>query len=660
MRFSSVDRVIILVLLWLGAATAPAFAVDFENDIRPLMQRYCVSCHNAETTKGDLDLSRFESTAMVQDSLALWQRIAKRVESREMPPRKSRPLLSPQRKKLIEWAGTLQPNVSDCNNIASEESQSWYPGYVMSRRLNRAEYENTIRDLFGASIPVAHLFPEDGAGGEGFDNNGNALFLSAIQMEKYVAAAGLVVDKVFPLNEEDPIYRLAQAMGREDRLHDSQPGALKAARARILCEPLTQGLAPRAAAEVVVLQFMERAWRRPMTPDEVDRLLALFSNAMERGYSYEASIKLAVKAVLLSPHFLFLAEPQPSEPGVYRLRDYELAARLSYFLWGSMPDEELFRLAGQGFLNTPYELKRQVARMLQDPKAQGLGELFATQWLGITQLGETSRPDAERFPEFDTALAKDMRGEATMLFNSIVRGNRSILELLNADYTYVNERLAGLYGIEGVTGPELQRVQLDDARRGGVLGMAGVLTATSHPLRTSPVLRGKWVLEQLLGERVPPPPPGAGTLPEDDHQADGLSLRARMEVHRRNPDCAACHQSMDPIGFGLENFDPIGRWRNEAAGQPVDAEGVLPSGEKFNGPQELKAILMARKDAFARNLCRKLLGYAMGRSLTQYDECVIDRCMSALQAEDYGAAAIFREIALSHPFRHRYSARDAN
>ncbi|HRI87943.1 MAG TPA: DUF1588 domain-containing protein, partial [Candidatus Hydrogenedentes bacterium] len=248
-----------------------------------------------------------------------------------------------------------------------------------------------------------------------------------------------------------------------------------------------------------------------------------------------------------------------------------------------------------------------------------------------------------------------MRQEASAFFHYIVSEDRSLIELISSDYTFANEKLAAIYGMQGVTGPELRRVDLADANRGGVLGMAAVLTTTSHPLRTSPVLRGKWVLEQLLGDRIPPPPPDAGVLPEDDVQPDGLTLRARLEAHRTNPDCAACHQRMDPIGFGLENFDPLGRWRNEQAGQPVDAKGVLPSGEAFSGPQELKAILIARKGEFATNLSRKMVGYALGRSLTKYDQCVIDNCVKSLEDSGYKPSELITEIVLSYPFRHRYS-----
>ncbi|GMV95181.1 MAG: hypothetical protein AMXMBFR82_49590 [Candidatus Hydrogenedentota bacterium] len=600
----------------------------FETDVLPIVSRYCVDCHNADITRGDLNIERFETTDMALDSIAVWQRIGKRVENGEMPPNRSDQPSQEERDLFLKWIASLKIDSADCDRLANEESMSWFPGYVMSRRLNRMEYQNTLRDLLLIAIDVADQFPADGAGGEGFDNNGSSLFLSAIQIEKYLEVADRAIEAALPPGTTDsPLIAATPGIGR----------------------------APRNAAETALTEFLARAWRRPADQEEVTRLADMFSDAYRRGDSYLESIKLAYKAALVSPHFLFLAEPEPPEPGTYALSGYPLAARLSYFLWGSMPDAELTALAGEGRLQDDEVLRAQVSRMLADPKARALGEMFATQWLGITQLGETTRPDAERFPEFDDALADIMRAEAALVFNRVFREDRSLIELIDADYTYANDRLAAIYGLGGIEGPDMRVVDLTDASRGGVLGMAAVLTATSHPLRTSPVLRGKWVLEQLLGDNVPPPPPNAGTLPEDDHQADGLTLRERMEAHRENPDCASCHARMDPIGFGLESFDPIGRWRTEQAGHPIDATGELPSGESFDGPVELKQILLARKGEFLRNLSRKMLGYGLGRSLTRYDQCVVDDCIKSLQQNDYRSSALVTEIVLSFPFRHRYS-----
>jgi hypothetical protein len=416
-------------------------------------------------------------------------------------------------------------------------------------------------------------------------------------------------------------------------------------------------LPPREAAARIVAEFARRAFRRPVAADEIDRLLTMFDRGAARGDGFEASVKLALSGVLISPHFLFLVEPEPEREGIYRQGHYELATRLAYFLWASAPDDELLDLAAQERLYDEEVMRAQVRRMLADPKARGLAESFATQWLGIGGLGETVKPDPERFPEFDAALAEAMRDEAIALVETILREDRSVLELIDCDYAMVNSRLAEHYGLPPVEGDELQRVSLDDRRRGGVLGLGAVLVSTSLPLRTSPVVRGKWVLEQVLGASVPPPPPEAGVLPEDDRLHDGLTQRERLELHRTKPQCAACHQRMDPLGFGLESFDALGRWRHHSNGQPVDARGEMPSGEAFTGPAELKQALLVRKGEFATNLSRKLLGYALGRGLSQFDACVARECVKELEAHDYRSGALVEKIVLSYPFQHRYATK---
>jgi len=636
-----------LAVLGCGAilACASARADVFAKDIQPLVAEYCVACHNPDELKGDLDLARFATMDDAADAGAIWNRVAKRLIDKDMPPKRAPQLEEPEVQKILEWVKTIDATTVECDRVVSEETVSWYPGYVMSRRMNRTEYENTIRDLFGVALSLADRFPADGAGGEGFDNSGNALFISSILAEKYLDTADYVVETLFPTR-------------RNARNDDALPeDVLAAVRARILvAAPGRSNDSEITAMRTILTTFLERAWRRPLEAGELDRMMGLLQRAQDRNADFEEQLKLALKAALISPNFIFLAEPHPPAKGVYPLGDFQYATRLSYFLWASMPDDELFAAAQAGGLNTPEQIQAQVHRMLRDPKARALGEVFATQWLGISQLGQTTRPDAQRYKEFDDGLQRAMLDEAIDFFHRIAAENRSLLELVQSDYTYVNERLAAVYGIEGIKGETMRLVSLNDPNRGGVTGMAAVLTATSHPLRTSPVLRGKWVLEQLLGDRVPPPPPNVPQLPEDEKHLDGLTLRQRLEVHRENPDCASCHARMDPIGFGLENYDPIGRWRTDQGGLPLDAKGILPSGEEFEGPQGLKAILLARKSDVARNLAAKMLGFALGRPLTKYDTCVVDECMKALDADDYRAGHLFTTIALSHPFRHRYSA----
>jgi hypothetical protein len=318
-----------------------------------------------------------------------------------------------------------------------------------------------------------------------------------------------------------------------------------------------------------------------------------------------------------------------------------------------MPDDELFRLAAQGKLHDEKVLRGQVQRMIRNRRARGLADSFAAQWLGIRALGTTIRPDARLFPEFTDELAAAMREETIRFFDSIVCEDRSVLQLLDADYTFVNEPLAALYKIKGVKGPQMRRVKLDDPLRGGVLGHASILTVTSYPHRTSPVLRGRWVLEELLGTEVPPPPPDVPVL--NRKTANAKTIREQLEKHRAKAECATCHNRMDPLGFGLENFDQLGRWRAEQNGQPIDSTGVLPSGDKFTGPGELKKLLLdKRRPEFVANLSRKMLGYALAREVNKVDMLVVADAVKALDDGQGRISCLLETIVVSYPFLHRY------
>jgi hypothetical protein len=607
---------------------------EFEEKVVPLVAKFCFKCHGPEKKKGDLDFTEFKAQDQVLARVDVWQKAVERLNAFEMPPEKS-PQPSFEEKGLINrWFGRLAKGKLDCNQLATDRTQRFYKGYAMSRRLNRTEYMNSVRDLFGIDLQAGKTLPADGSAGEGFDNNGDALFTSPILIEKYMDAAELVLGTLLP-----------------DRKTAATP-AVEAARARLLIAPASEG---RTAAAKIVRAVAGRAFRRSVEEAEAERYLSMFDRASARGDSFEASLKLALKGVLLSPHFLFLVEPEPAEGGVYRLGPDALAQRVSYFLWSSLPDDELLKAAADGSLMTSDGLRAQVRRMLRDPRSKALGESFACQWLELEPLGKTVRPDAKKFPEFDDELAELMKAEVIHAFHDIVRENRSLLELIDSDSTWLNERLALLYGIDGVKGPELRRVPLQDRNRGGVVGMAAVLTVSSYPLRTSPVIRGKWILESLLGSKVPPPPADAGSLPENASEGKKLSFRERLERHRTKAECASCHQKMDPLGFGLENFDPIGRWRTVDEGEPVDSVGQLPTGEKFTSPEQLKKVLMSRKDEVVAHLTRKLLGYALGRALNNFDKCVVDDALKALKADEYRSSALIETIVLSYPFQHRYA-----
>ena len=399
-----------------------------------------------------------------------------------------------------------------------------------------------------------------------------------------------------------------------------------------------------------------RAYRRPATEVEVDRLIDLYRMVRVDGGTFEEGMQLALQAVLVSPNFLFRVEfggtPDPdSSQQIRPLDDWELASRLSYFLWNSMPDDELFQIAFEGKLRDSAELERQALRMLADPKAARMVESFGGQWLQIRNLDAVS-PDPGTFPSFDEELRAAMRRETELCLDAVIREDRSILDLLDADYTFLNRRLAEHYGIEGVEGDEFRRVALPaDSPRGGILTQASLLTITSNPNRTSPVKRGKYILDQILGSPPPPPPPDVPVLAEGPELTG--TLRERMEQHRSNPSCASCHKRMDPLGFGFENFDAIGRWRDLDGDDPIDPSGVLPDAGSFQGPVELKALLASDREAFARTLTETLMTYALGRGLEYYDRCAVDRIMERFSSDDYRFGRLVVGIVTSDPFRMR-------
>jgi len=364
-----------------------------------------------------------------------------------------------------------------------------------------------------------------------------------------------------------------------------------------------------------------------------------------------------LKAVLVSPQFLFITPAGEAESGrdIVPLDDYQLASRLSYLLWATMPDAELSSLADRGKLREPAILKAQVRRLLEDDRFRALFDGFGAQWLGLGSL-QSKTFDAAKFPQMTSGMRSAMYDEARLFFESIVRENRSVVSFVDSDYTFLNGTLATLYGLEeSVTGPEMRKVKLADANRGGILGMPGILATTSFPDRTSPVKRGVWVLEHVLGEHVPPPPPNVPALEKQDKQTvENLTLRQRTELHRTDPVCANCHKLLDPIGFGLENFDAIGRWRDQDdAGGAIHAAGELPGGKHFASPKELKTIIAERTGELSRNLTEKLLSYTLCRQLEGYDEIVVDSLMETMAKDGYRMQTLITEIVTSYPFTHR-------
>lgn len=735
---------------------------EFQDTVLPLLKQHCFACHGSGKQAGGLALHQFADVGSVTRQRSVWEGVLEMLQSEVMPP-EDRPALPPEdRKKLVRWIeGTLF--FVDCDLERD-------PGRVTVRRLNRAEYNNTVRDLLGTNLRPADQFPSDEVG-EGFDNNGDVLSLPPLLLEKYLDAAEQLAEAALPAADtprqglskrgsklkltgggnhlgdhvllhstgdvaaafELPragkyVVRVAAAgqqagdetakMRVEIRQKDQPPEKLETfeveaalgdpkgyeveaslpkkleisaafindyynpaaadpkQRDRNLAIYRIEVLGPLGepppspfpvvrpsdqvplakAAAATLEPLMRRAFRRPIEPSEVEPYVQLASLAVQRGESYEQGLRVAVAGVLVSPHFLFRIEsdPLPDNPqGAHFLSHHELAVRLSYFLWSSMPDKALFDLAEQGKLHDTVVLRAQVARMLKDPRARALAENFAAQWLNLRNL-ELITPDPQQFPEFSPELRADMREETLEFFAQLVANDGNLFELLNGNYSFLNERLANLYGVAGVEGAQLRRVDWPaGVQRAGVLTHASTLTLTSNPTRTSPVKRGKWIMENILGTPPPEPPADVPELAATQRAAPNATLRQQLEIHRQNPNCAVCHVKMDALGFGLENFDAIGRWREREGQTPIDATGTLPSGEAFGRPLELIEILAKRREAFRRTLAEKLLTYALGRGLKYYDRCAIDSMIQQVAQQDDRFSALVNEIVLSEPFRRR-------
>jgi hypothetical protein len=738
---------------WLLVSLAVCRADEFEATARPLFQKYCVECHGGKKTKADIDLAAFKTEAGLPSDQQLLLDVVAQLESYAMPPEKAEPLPDAARQQLIASLTQL----IDAIDARAPKT----PGRAPLHRLNRAEYRNTMRDLVGLDLPLTDDFPADDIA-HGFDNVSEALSLSPLLLEKYLAAAERILDRAIvpegvpvlleakvagvamrgarpnaagsaaevPLEREvSTTIEVPQADDYTIRLRVSQSGAAGEPATVVLkvdgvdakvwnlyqenhtttCEtviPLGAGArklsalhtwhmslpkgktAPdarltvesleivgpitaaahrrifsvepsateREAAQRLLERFATRAFRRPAEPGEIERLLGLYDQQRAAGKSHVEAARVPLLSVLVSPQFLFRIERDRAdrdEAGAFRLSDWELASRLSYFLWSSMPDEELFRLCAEGKLRDPAVLRAQVSRMLADPKAQALSENFAAQWLALRKL-ETTTPDPELFPAFTPSLRRAMAAEVRYFFEAVMREDRSILEFVNADWTFANEELARQYGIKDVPGGTMRKIPLAGTPRGGVLTMAAVLTANSYPTRTSPVKRGKWILEEILGAPPPPPPPN---VPELDTPARGQkaanTVRERLARHRADPNCSGCHVRMDALGLGLENFDAVGRWREKEGDLPIDPSGTLPGRKAFKGPAELKALLAGHEQEFARTLVEKMFVYALGRGVQRGDRQEIKRVTAALAENGWRFSTLIAEIASSYPFQYR-------
>ena len=423
------------------------------------------------------------------------------------------------------------------------------------------------------------------------------------------------------------------------------------------CQPSRVG-EEDACASRILSTLMRRAYRRPVTPDDLQTPFELYRAARTANGNndFEAGIEMGLAAILVSPEFLFRIERDPvgtPSDTPYQLSDLELASRLSFFLWSSFPDDELLDVAVRGDLSTPAVLEQQARRMLADPRSENLVTNFAAQWLHLRNL-DAITPDMRMFPDFDDNLRQAFRRETELLVDSVMRENRSVLDLLRANYTFLNERLAKHYGIPHVYGSRFRRVEFDEnGTRGGLLRHGSILLVTSYATRTSPVIRGKWILDNVLGVPPPPPPPNVPELEDTKTGEQASSMRERLAEHRANPVCASCHRLMDPVGFALENYDAVGRWRTTEAGVPIDASGTLFDGTTFNGVAELQAALLRRPELFVTNVTEKLLTFATGRGVEYYDAPAVRTILREARAEDYRFSSLVLGVVNSMPFQMR-------
>ncbi len=776
-----------IALMAVGSAVR-AQPARFEKDVSGFLAKHCVSCHSGKKPKADVSLDTARSEADLVKNRKLWLNVVRQIADGAMPP--------PERPRPS--AGEFDAFTGAVRDVfrRADAGKPRDPGLVVLRRLNRVEYNNTIRDLCRIEFEPAADFPDDDAG-FGFDNIAEILTLSPLLMERYLDAAEAIVERTIVTDKKaKPIVRIgteqfASATGstgdpksvflptsepvefhftvaaegryllrfaaesvlpgddpiRLKLTFDGQPwktltlaeapsppgksppnveweitltrgrhsfqatllnpsrefeenrlaftptfgrkmGEKKRRGGRVTqldlvgpVDPLPEGhrwimacnpkATPSEQAQEIYLRFAGRAFRRPVEPGEVKRYVALFEAARKAGDGFERAVQVGLQAILVSPHFLYRVEldDRPKGAGAGPISEYQLASRLSYFLWNSMPDDELFDLASKGKLSK--SLDAQVRRMLADPKSSSFLESFVTQWLGIRDLERLVRSQEYPFP---LPLRTDMVRETVLFFDAVVREDRPIDELIDARFTFLNARLASHYGIADVKGrqskktldPDVEAIPLhrfvrvalpEGGNRGGILTQASVLTATSNPDRTSPVKRGVFVLERILGTPPPPPPPDVPELEETRKESRTLNLRDAMELHRKKSECAACHARMDPIGFAFERFDAVGRYReHESINKkkvPIDVSAKLPDGRAVDGTDGLKKILLEKKEPFARVLAERLLTYAVGRSLHDSDAQALDQIVAEAGRDRYRMQSLITAVARSEPFRLR-------
>jgi hypothetical protein len=750
-------------------AQPPEGGKDASSKAVVFFENYCKGCHNEDEAMSGIRVDHVSETDSFLENRRSWKRVVEVLRFGSMPPQDAEQPPAKELRQIQLWVADRIDSI-DCEHIND-------PGRVTIRRLNRLEYNNTIRDLFGIDFKPADDFPSDDVG-EGFDNIGDVLSLPPLLLEKYLAAAEKISEQVvyvpgvqsaneITINKDDfsiegsgrisdlsqeigfysngtltikvrieakgkyefsvdvgaqqagpELAKMELALDGKTMLKQSVSARQNAPRKYTVAMELGPGQhkiklsfindfynpkhpdpeqrdrniyfsnikligptsvsvdelsvfnnlihenIPKVASDVtneaakVLNMVIHRVLRRELSPDEIEPYINLVQFVVNQDESFQRGIQVALTAILVSPRFIFRLEDSDnakSEKGVRKLDDYELASRLSYFIWCSTPDDELLNLAREGKLSNEKMLRGQIARMMGDPRVRGLTAGFATQWLNLRNLAEVA-PDPNVY-DFPKQLRDSMQRETELFFEHVLQQNLSVIDFINGKYTFVNQTLATHYGLQNVEsssdGERFVQVSLEGVPRSGILTHGSILTLTSNPNRTAPVMRGKWIMENILGVRPPDPPADVPEITAAKQSLPKASFREQLNLHRENAVCASCHDQMDPLGFGFENFDGIGKYRIKDGGLVIDSSGILPSGEKFDGPMELVDILTISGESFARTLTERMLVFALGRGLDYYDECAVDKIMKHLKKDDYRFQTMILQIVMSEPFLKR-------